>query len=211
MRTSKQLRQKKTVFSFVVDGECEVWYLQLLKQEEKLLNINVEPKLPQKKKLKDQFAMVLELAQESDKVFWIIDFDTIYRESREAGQEKKTALQELQGYYGNISQNTESVIVIIVNNPCLEYWFLLHFEATSKYYESYAKLERALKKHKALADYEKSEKYYKTGRQNIYQRLKPYLQTAIKDAKRLGKFDFNNTQTGMAEIYKLFDELNKEK
>lgn len=42
-----------------------------------MLNINVKPEFPQKKKLSDQFKMVIELAEESEKVFWIIDFDSI--------------------------------------------------------------------------------------------------------------------------------------
>ena len=32
-------------FAFVVDGDTEVWYLQMLKRNERELNINIEPKL----------------------------------------------------------------------------------------------------------------------------------------------------------------------
>jgi hypothetical protein len=95
-------------------------------------------------------------------------------------------------------------VAVIVNNPCLEYWFLLHFKQTSKYYETYAILEKLLKKY--LPDYDKSEKYYKNSRQDIYQRLKSYLKAAIDNAGRLGEFDFANTETGIAEMYKLFNE-----
>lgn len=121
MRKSRKISQKKSVFSFVVDGKCELWYLQLLKQHE-TLNINLEPKLPQKKKLQDQFALVETLKEESEKVFWIIDFDTILKETQETKKGNKTSLQEFQELYNATKKNDK--IIIVVNNPCLEYWFL---------------------------------------------------------------------------------------
>ena len=80
MRNKPQARK---IYSFVVDGECEIWYLQMMRKNEKLLNIHVKPELPQKKKLADQFKMAAELAEESEKVFWIIDFDSIKKETQE--------------------------------------------------------------------------------------------------------------------------------
>jgi hypothetical protein len=202
MRKSKEISQKKSVFSFVVDGKCELWYLQLLKQHE-ALNINLEPKLPQKKKLQDQFALVETLTEESEKVFWIIDFDVILKETQETKKGNKTSLQEFQELYNKTKKNDK--IIIVVNNPCLEYWFLQHFEQTSKHFSSYEKLEKSVKKH--LADYEKTEKYYKNFRQNIYQKLKPNLPTAIVNAKNLGEFSFDNIETSITEMYKIFNSL----
>ena len=195
---------KKSVFSFVVDGECELWYLQLLKQHESL-TIHLEPKIPVKKKLNDQLEMVKTLSVESEKVFWIVDFDTILKETKEAKKGNKTSLQEFRDLYEQCKNNEK--IVIIVNNPCLEYWFLQHFEQTSKYFVSYDQLEKSLKRH--LPDYEKKEKYFKYSKLNIYQKLKPYLNTAISNAMLLGEFTFENTQTGMAEMYKIFNILRK--
>jgi len=205
MRRVKNLSHpKKSVFSFVVDGECELWYLQLLKQHESL-TIHLEPKIPVKKKLNDQLEMVKTLSVESEKVFWIVDFDTILKETKEAKKGNKTSLQEFRDLYEQCKTNEK--IVIIVNNPCLEYWFLQHFEQTSKYFVSYDQLEKSLKRH--LPDYEKKEKYFKYSKLNIYQKLKPYLNTAISNAMILGEFTFENTQTGMAEMYKIFNILRK--
>lgn len=191
----------RKIFSFVVDGECEIWYLQMLRKNEKLPHINVEPKLPQKKNLLDQFNIVMELAEESEKVFWVIDFDNINKETQEAKKGKKTALQQFKDY----SNQTPDNVIIIVNNPCLEFWFLLHYKQTTKYFGTYANLEKELKKH--LFDYQKSEKYFKNSRQDIYQRLKPMLETAINNAHKSGNFDFDNIQRGLSEMYKFFDEL----
>ncbi|MDR2651241.1 MAG: RloB family protein [Prevotellaceae bacterium] len=202
MRKNRKISQpKKSVFSFVVDGKCELWYLQMLKQRESM-NINLEPKLPQKKKLKDQYKLISELSKESEIVFWIVDFDVIIKESKEVKRHEKNKLQEFRETYEKLKKNEK--VKILVNNPCLEYWFLLHFEQTSKYYETYDKMEKYLIKY--LPDYEKSEKYYKNSRKNIYENLRPYLQTAVANAEKLGKFDFENIHTGVADIYLFFNK-----
>jgi hypothetical protein len=203
MRKSKNI-QKRKVFSFVVDGECELWYLQLLKQQENP-NIHLEPKLPHKKSLKDQFNLVLSLSEESEKVFWIIDLDNILKETQESKKGTKSALQEFQGLYNRCQNNAN--IIVIVNNPCLEFWYLLHFEQTAKYFQSYEQLENVLKQH--LPEYEKAERYYKNARQNIYQRLKPHLETALSNAKQTSNFDFDNIYKGISEMHKIFEELRK--
>jgi len=201
MRTNKNIKTKKTVFSFVVDGKDEIWYLQMMKKNEKLLNVNIEPKLPQKKILSEQYKMVTELAKESEKVFWIIDFDNINKETRETKKGNKTPLQELKEFYDKTSDNT----IIIMNNPCLEFWFLLHYWQTLKYFATYADIKKELEKH--LPDYEKTEKYFKNSRQDIYQHLKPNLATAINNAILTGSFDFKNTHKGLSEMHIVFNKL----
>jgi len=207
MRESKNISQKKSIFSFVVEGKCELWYLQRLKQHERL-SVNLEPRLPQKKTLQKQYELVEKLAEEeSEKVFWIVDFDTIMKETREVKKGNKTLLQEFQELYDKCKNNDK--IIVVVNNPCFEYWFLQHFEQTSKHFTAYAELEKNLKKY--LIDYEKTEKYYKNSRQDIYQKLKENQQIAIFNSEKLGEFSFENSTTGIAEMYKIFKELNIDK
>lgn len=83
---------------------------------------------------------------------------------------------------------------------------MLHFEQTSKYFRNYEELIKSLKKY--LKDYEKTEKYYKNPRENIYQKLKPNLQNAIINAEKLGEFSFDNYPKGITEMYEIFNELN---
>jgi len=71
---------------------------------------------------------------------------------------------------------------VIVNNPCLEYWFLLHFDPSGKTYRNCDEVTVKLKRH--LRDYEKSERYFKKKDNDIYIRLKPYLRNAIITRKR---------------------------
>jgi len=49
MRIPKKIIKSNPSYAVVVDGETEIWYLQMLKRNERSLNINLEPKLPQKK------------------------------------------------------------------------------------------------------------------------------------------------------------------
>ena len=56
MRTSKNRSFKKGIkYAFVVDGECEAWYISMLKRNEKNITVRLSPEIPQKKSLKDQY------------------------------------------------------------------------------------------------------------------------------------------------------------
>ena len=178
MRKNRAIPLKsKPTFAVVVDGYCEVWYLQMLKRNERSIVVNIEPKIPQRKKLSEQFENVIKLSEENTKVFWIIDFDVIASETKKAKAGSKTAFQSFLEYKMTIAEKHNN-IVIIVNNPCLEFWLLLHFEPTSKYFDSCEGAEKQLKKH--LKDYEKTQRYYTKQDNDIFLRLKPNLANALK-------------------------------
>jgi len=205
MRKSKNIKvNEKPVFAFIVDGECEIWYLQMLKRNENTLKVDIKPEIPQKKELSEQYKMVIQYSNDYDKVFWIVDFDQIIKETNEAKKGAKTKLQEFKDYYNKI-QKKHSNVVIIINNPCLEYWFLMHVEATSKYYETGDKVIKHLKKYQSLENYEKTREYYTKQNNDIYLKLKPYLSDAIKNSNQLGDFDFNNHKTAMTQMQFIFD------
>jgi len=98
MRKSKKIPPKKVKYAVVGDGKCEFWYVQMLKRNERMISVDLKPEIPQKKKLPDQFANVLELSRVYDKVFWIVDYDVIVSETRSAKKGTKTARQEFKEY-----------------------------------------------------------------------------------------------------------------
>ncbi len=203
MRKTKSIQPKgKQKFAFVVDGECEFWYINMLKRNEKAINVDLKPEIPQKKKLCDQFLKVQELCAHYDKVFWIIDFDVIKSETQKAKKGIKTACQAFKAYCDEINKSFENIVVII-NNPCLEYWILLHFETTSKYYETCDGVTKQMKKY--LPEYNKSQVFYTKQDNDIYLRLKPLLSKAIINAERLEKFDFQNPDSGMSQMHLFFN------
>ncbi len=153
MRTNKLPKKKK--FSIVIDGETEMWYFQMMRNYENL-PIDIEPKLPKKKKLSEQYEeIVSKIIKNYDKIFWLIDLDTILKEDRETPKGHTKKSNKLKMYLKKLSKY-ENVIVLI-NNPCLEFWLLLHYQATGKYFPACEEATKALEK--MLPDYAKTEKY----------------------------------------------------
>ena len=201
MRKGRKIQTKKA-FAVVVDGETEKWYLEMLKQNEPDILFNITPKILQKKNINQQYELVTELSEEEyDKVFWIVDLDVLLKEEREK-RNSTSPLQQFLNYYKSLSKQKK--IVVIVNNPCLEYWFLLHFQKTNKVFTACTDAEKQVSQH--LEGYEKTEKFFKKDN-DIYKQLKPYLQTARKNATALGSFDTYNHSKAMCEMPLLFQEL----
>lgn len=200
-------RRKKNIkavdtYAFLVDGETEVWYLQMLKRNEKHLNINIEPKLPSKKSLLSQYDMVKILAKDYTRVFWLIDYDVIRKETQEAKPGTETKEHEFIRLR-NKAQAIDNVAVI-VNDPCLEFWLLLHFVTTSRFFGECNPVEKYLAKH--MEGYEKTRKYYTKQDQDIYLRLKDKLAEAIERAERLGPYDEYDTERAVCEMGLLFND-----
>ncbi len=188
---------KNNTFAIVVDGKTEGWYFQMLKRNEPDLQVNIEPKIPQKKKLTDQFDKVMELAEDYTKVFWIIDLDQYIKEARE----NPGKIEDLKNYLTQAGQKDN--VITILNNPCLEFWFLLHFENTSKYYPQCNAAVKQLKKY--LPQYEKTRDYYTKPNNDIYLQLKNNLKDALKRAAKIQRNNVNYQQA-ICEMNLFFDE-----
>lgn len=190
-----------------MDGETEVWYLQLLREHESIKNTTIRPEIPREKELSEQYELVKDNAKDYFKVIWLIDLDTLLKEDREAQIGKKSKIVELNEYSLEL-RKLENVHVLI-NTPCLEFWHLLHFKDTGKYYSDCKSVIRVLKKN-GLSDYEKSQEYYKKKNNDIYLKLKPNKATAMANAEKLGNFSAENPHTAKAEIYRIFSLLGIE-
>lgn len=210
MRKPKKIIHKTNPsFALVVDGETEVWYLQMLKRNERDIRVNIKPEIPNKKSVEEQYNLVCDLSgKEFIKVFWVIDLDTVIKEDNEAPKGKKSPLKTFEEYRTDLITNYPNVVVI-VNNPCIEFWFLLHFEKTSKYLDTCSSAEKQLKKH--LKNYEKTQKFFTKQNDDIYLKLKPNLKAAIDNSIALGNFDNEKSKKAMCEMELLFksDELKK--
>ena len=194
-------RQTKQAFAVVVDGKTEYWYLEMLKRNEPNILFDITPRIPKNKDIDEQYELVTELSEEEyDKVFWIVDLDVLLKEEREK-RNSTSPLQQFLNYYKSLSKQKK--IVVIVNNPCLEYWFLLHFQKTNKVFTACTDAEKEVSKY--LQGYEKTEKFFKNN--DIYKQLKPFLKTAKENATALGSFDTYNHSKAMCEMPLLFQEL----
>ena len=197
-------------FAVVVDDKTEMWYLKMLQQNERDLRITIKPEIPKHKNIGEQYELVCALSDEEneyDKVFWVVDFDVIMKETRETAGNKKSPLHLFIEYRSMVMRKS-SRVVVIVNNPCIEFWFLLHFEQTSKYFTA-DEAERELKKY--MSCYEKTEKYFKKANNDIYQNLQPHLTDAIRHSLALGGFSDEAPKKAMSEMELLFQSLGLDK
>ena len=204
-------RKTNPAFAIVADGETEIWYLQMMKQNERQVRLTIKPELPKKKRIEDQCELVCKLAQgEYDKVFWIVDLDQIKKEQREATGGKKDPMRTFIECREKVLHGKKYAkrVRVIVNNPCLEFWFLLHFIYTAKAYKDYNEMKEDFKKH--MKDYDKNKAYYKAENNDIYSKLKPYLNTAMEHSDRLGSFEPKDPSRAVSEMPLFFrtEELN---
>lgn len=194
---NKRKGKGRKTYAIIVDGETEMWYLQMLKRNEPVSGISIQPELPKKKSLKDQYEAVKINAGIYDTSVWVLDLDVVIQ--------VPGALKELEGYIRDFKKFKN--VHVLINTPCLEYWFLQHVKNTGAYYSQCEAVTGELKKYDPLKDYEKSEKYFVQSRLDIYRRLKPHLKTGLTNAKNRGDFSIENPENGKAELYQLFTIL----
>ena len=214
-------RKTNPAFAIVADGETEIWYLQMMKQNERQVRLTIKPELPKKKRIEDQCELVCKLAQEEyDKVFWIVDLDQIKKEQRDMLSKKKKgkgSKKSKKDPMRTFIECREKVlhgkkyakrVRVIVNNPCLEFWFLLHFICTTESFDDYNMVKKELKKY--MKDYDKNKDYYKAENNDIYLKLKPRLKKAMEHSDRLGSFEPKDPSRAVSEMPQFFrtEELN---
>jgi hypothetical protein len=129
--------------------------------------------------------------------------DMILKETREAKKGQLKVLDEFLKYKDKLI--SISNVTVIINQPCIEFWLLLHFEFTQAPFDDCARAERRLRKH--LTDYAKTQKFYTRDGDDIYLKLKEKLPTAIGHSKKFSEFDPENPDRGHSGMHKLYEIL----
>ena len=206
-RKQRDKRTLKKIYLVYVDGECEIIYLHSFNS--RYSPIKILPQLPNNKALEKQFQDIKDLVEEQsyEKIFWLIDGDQIIHNGE---------ISKLKQIYHQVSNSKLFVnkVEILINNPCLEFWFLLHFKFSTKNYISCDQVVRDLKSipqdceisderlENILKSYSKKHRVIS----ELSELLKSYLKSAIENAERISDFDFENPNS-CAEIYKFFKEI----
>lgn len=207
-RNPKKTQTPKESVAVIADGQTEQWYLQLLLHHHQK-RVTLKPELTNKT-IKDQYELVIELVKKYDKVLWIIDLDVTLRENKESNN-PGLKLNQFKEYYEKTLKKWSNKVTIIINNPCLEYWFILHDnDNATKYYPRYRDLKPDLRKfnidNRLFKEYDKKEKDYKAGK-GIYKKLLPYL--LKMDFSKLKTFNIDKSEEeSCSEMYKIFNILN---
>jgi RloB-like protein len=191
-RTSIKPTNKR--IAVVGDGQTEKIYFDKLKDVEGLRNVSLKPDLP---KSVGSYNGVFDKAESLyaegyDEVYCLIDMDKVLSDNT------------LAKYLTDKKRIEKRGIVIFENNPCIEFWFLLHFVRTTKSFSNYGNLEKELQKY--LPNYTKNQQYLV--QTNIYKTLKPNLLKAFENAKWIEENKTENDyNSSKSEVYKLIKIL----
>ncbi len=184
-------KKHNPAFAVIGEGITEHIYFNQLKQFEHL-DFKLKPALPKNSGIKEIVKKANELLdKEYDTVFCVFDMDEINRDS--AIREEYNALKR-----ASRGKN----IRFIENNPCMEFWFLLHYKRTLRQFNNYRQLELALKKH--IPDYEKTARYLTA--KNIYAHLKEKQDTARQHAVYTLRHEI--PASSKSEMHHLLDALH---
>lgn len=214
-RIIRKTQNARFAIAVIVDGQDEKWYIEKVKDHYPntvLRSIQIKPELADKKKVNDLFEEAkTRLNQEFSHVILIVDLDEPLKDVGEFERFKIWYDRYLSAQDGRFTKNNRWMkdLTVIINNPCLEYWYLLHFGKTSKYYADYTSLLPDLRKIPEMANYDKSDTYYHNS-PDIYLRLDG-MTSRLNNAARKNAQPFNLPlcrQQGGSEMNKLFDYID---
>jgi hypothetical protein len=160
-KSHRKKRELKKSYIILVDGQSEIVYFNLIKSS----NIQVLPEIPKRKSLGDMYRLFKDKLTLADRVFWVIDVDVVIKENK---------ISQLKDYVKNYPDN------IILNNPCLEYWFYLHYKIGGNFPNRCESVIDALKKQDTFFMNSKSPKYI----EQVVKRLSDKIDIACKNAKK---------------------------
>jgi hypothetical protein len=190
-------RKVKPLFYLIVDGESEqAYFKEFQRQFREQLAITLKPEIPKRKSFRDLKREFKEKGGAA-KVFWIVDRDVIIKEGR------VEELNNLKRSYQNENR------WILINDPCLEFWFLLHFIGNYQQSKECEKVIEELKR-RWIAQQNRNFPKSKVERaEKIAQEYKnnpAFLRTAIENSKRL-ECEREREPQNCSELWILFEEI----
>lgn len=219
----RQSSNQGTKYALIADGETEQWYIQQLKQYYNI-PIKITPELPKTKTLKEQNKLIESIIKENiyDKIIWIIDLDTVLKDNKDSKNPGK-ALSDFKTIYNNVLTKWQDQVTIIVNNPCLEFWYCMHMNPNiNTFFENYDKMLPTLKKYnidkQLFAKYNKNKTHDYQAGQGLFRKTLPDLQkmflsktnplTKDVDFSKFKPFNPGKCESeGCSEMWKLFELL----
>lgn len=194
IRNRKPIKPTNKRIAVVGDGQTEKIYFDKLKEVESLRNVSLKPDLPKNAgSYKGVFNKAESLYAEGyDEVYCLIDIDKVLSDNT------------LAKYLTDKKRIKKKGIIIFESNPCIEFWFLLHYVRTTKTFSNCESAEKELQKY--FPNYVKNQDYLVQS--NIYKILKVNLLKAIENGEwienNLIENDYNSSKS---EIFKLIKIL----
>ncbi len=191
MATRKQnIREQNTPVYIVGEGLTEQYYFTHLK---KLLGLYcfIKPRFFGHSSIQDIKKRVEELLLGDVCVIVVFDADV-------AAQDAKTK-KEFDRFCKKYKNNKN--VILCDSLPSIEYWFLLHFENTNRYFKDAKAVENVLKKY--VCDYEKTTSFLEKEKWVKDLCGGGKLQIAKERAER-----FEETDGSYTNLYEAIDKLN---
>jgi hypothetical protein len=190
--------------------------------------------LQRKQATREQYPRILVLCEgEKTEVFYIKDFCKVFMPKRVVVEIRKCsqgntprkiveyAIQQKEEdfdkvycvfdkdehpcFYDAIKACDGENIIAIPSVPCFEYWFVLHFEETTRPYAKTGQYTIGEKVKKHIRKYITS---YREGAKGIFFKTKNNLEIAIKRAKDVEKQNKENgTDNPSTKVYQLIEDL----
>lgn len=199
MRRQKIKNDKKSI-AIIGEGYTEYFYFNSLRNTKRYKRLHIFPSMPNHTDIEHIINCADEKCKQPyDFVICLIDMDRIQVTPKER--------QKYQVY----KNKKKDKIIFIETNPCIEFWFLLHFFSNplAKSYTKQDDLIDDLRKY--MPNYEKTQDYLK--RSDIYKCLieNGNIEKAVKHAKQLCKLASQHPDEDISysEIYKVIDLLEK--
>jgi hypothetical protein len=193
-RNRKSIKPTNKRIAVVGDGQTEKIYFDKLKEVEGLRNVSLKPDLPKNVgSYKGVFDKAESLYAEGyDEVYCLIDMDKVLSDNT------------LAKYLTDKKRLEKKGIIVFESNPCIEFWFLLHYVRTTKPFSNCESVEKELQKY--MPNYAKNQQYLVQS--NIYKTLKPKLLNAFENGKWIEENQIENDfDSSKSEVYKLIKIL----
>ncbi len=197
MRKRKNSRKPRTRIAVIGEGKTEWCYFDLLKKE-KGKDFALRPSFPQHSDYKSIVKKAKALIDEGyDQVYCVLDLDTVVTQNR------------FETYQKFKRDNSSKALIFIESMPCIELWFLIHFDTGRKVYDSCRRLIKD-RLNLYFPNYEKGDKYLP----DVYDKLSQNLDKAVKHAKELEKRKVEvgaDSRSPYTQVYKIIEEIIPQK
>jgi hypothetical protein len=176
--------------ALVGDGFTESIYFADFRDTERPANLRIIPDFPGRiGSFGGVLDRALELTENYNRVYALIDMDAViaHRQQQAYQQQKSAALR--------------AGLIVLENNPCFEFWLLLHFRQTGRLFQNCEQVITELRRY--IPGYNKGLRFLETAR--LFANLRDRLPRAIANAARLeANRDEHDPLYPRAEIYKFF-------
>jgi hypothetical protein len=172
LRRRPPARQGRAIILIVCEGEeTEYRYFEAMRRRQSLLSVNIE--VVRSGRQSDQLVQhAVDLRRRRAKEADALPYDEVWCVfDREAENEP-------DDFQASVNRADREGIRLAVSNPCFEYWYLLHYQATDRPFHNADEVCEALRSNNCLPGYRKNQ-------DDMFEQLEDRLDEAMERAEHL--------------------------